>query len=126
MQNLDRGIRIVWANKSKRIAAEIIALDREHILSYIETMSSDLSAMAVEADQQFLGYLLIWRLQKQKAAEAWQAISGMEALIASWASLPSPRHDFPSDRSCNPSNGTGGNWPSRNAAFSALSCWAYR
>jgi hypothetical protein len=58
MQNLDRGIRIVWANKSKRIAAEIIALDREHILNYIETMSSDLSAMAVEADQQFLGYLL--------------------------------------------------------------------
>jgi hypothetical protein len=58
MQNPDGGIRIVWANKSKRIAVEIIALDREHILNYIETISSDLSAIAAKADQKFLGYLL--------------------------------------------------------------------
>jgi hypothetical protein len=58
MQKSDGGIRMVWENKSKRIATEIIALDREHILNYIETISSDLSAMAAEADQQFLGYLL--------------------------------------------------------------------
>ena len=58
MQNSDAGIRIVWANKSKRIAAEIIALDQEHILNYIETISSDLSAMATQADHRFLGHLL--------------------------------------------------------------------
>jgi hypothetical protein len=58
MQNSDAGIRIVWANKSKRIAAEIIAIDEEHILNYIETISSDLSRMATQAGQQFLGQLL--------------------------------------------------------------------
>lgn len=58
MQKSEGGIRMIWENNSKRIATEIIALDREHVLNYIETISSDLSAMAAEADQQFLGYLL--------------------------------------------------------------------
>ena len=58
MKNHDRRIQVAWTNNSKRIAAEIIALDQEHILNYIETISSDLSAMATQADHRFLGHLL--------------------------------------------------------------------
>jgi len=58
MKNHDRRIQVAWTNNSKRIAAEIIALDREHIFDYIEALASELSTMATGCDQQFLGYLL--------------------------------------------------------------------
>lgn len=54
-------IEIVRSTNSERIVAEITAIrlkQQKDICEYIETMASELSIIATEADQQFLGYLL--------------------------------------------------------------------
>ena len=58
MKNSGRRIEIVRGINSKRIADEIIELHRERVFEYIETMASELSAMAAGSGQKFLGYLL--------------------------------------------------------------------
>ncbi|WP_125461833.1 MULTISPECIES: hypothetical protein [Rhodomicrobium] len=50
--------------------------DRESILEYIEAMTSELSVMAAEQDQDFLAYLLnlaVFEAQAAKTRTIWSA-----------------------------------------------------
>jgi hypothetical protein len=58
MQTYPRQLKIIHADKSKKLAAELIALSHAQILEYIETMASGLSVMAFQSDETLLGDLL--------------------------------------------------------------------
>lgn len=67
-------IEIVHSNNSEIIAAEITAIRLErqkNICEYIETMASELSIIATEHDEKFLGYLLKLAVTEAKSSKSY-------------------------------------------------------
>jgi hypothetical protein len=62
--------KIEWTNSSRRIATEVISINQESTIAYIEAMAAELSTMAMKSDQKFIGYLL--RLVSAEAKSATQ------------------------------------------------------
>ena len=67
-------IEIVRSTNSEKIAAEIIAIHLERqkdVCEYIETMASELSMIAAEYDEPFLGYLLKLAVAEAKTSKSY-------------------------------------------------------